>query len=71
LGGTEQSLYIRLPVPPFLMPFLGAFLGGLYILLLPLIAFPVLLWLLGAKAWKGLLAARVHPAGGKGRSLEV
>lgn len=65
LEGTEKSIYIRLPVPPVLMPFLGAFLGGLYIILLPLIAVALLLWLLAVKAWKGFLAAKVRLVEGR------
>jgi hypothetical protein len=38
------------------MPFLGVLLGGLYIVLLPLIATAFLLWLLAVKVWKGILA---------------
>lgn len=56
LEGTEKSVYIRLPIPPVLMPFLGALVGGLYIIFLPFVAVAYLLWLLAAKAWKGLLA---------------
>lgn len=60
LEGTERSVYIRIPVPRVLMPFLGAFMGGLYIVFLPLIAIGYLLWLLAAKVWKGLLAVTVR-----------
>ncbi len=65
LEGTERSLYIRLPIPPALMPFLGPFLGGLYIVLFPLIALLFLLGLLGAKVWKGLVHVKVRLVEGK------
>lgn len=65
LEGTERSIYIRLPIPPALMPFLGAFLGGLYIVLFPLIALLFLFGLLGVKAWKGLVRVKVHLVEGK------
>lgn len=60
LKGTEKSTYVRLPIPPALMPFLGAFLGGFYIIFLPLIAIFYLLGLLAAKAWKAFLAVTVR-----------
>ncbi len=60
LKGTEKSTHIRLPIPPVLMPILAPFLGGLYIVFLPLIAIGYLLWLLAAKVWKGLLAVTVR-----------
>ncbi|MBI3989477.1 MAG: hypothetical protein HY347_07650 [candidate division NC10 bacterium] len=60
LEGMENSIYIRLPVPPVLMPFLGAFLGGLYVIFLPLIAPALLVWLLGVKARKGLMSVKVR-----------
>lgn len=65
LKGMEESVYIRLPVPPILMPFLGVFLGGLYVVLFPLIAPALLLWLLAVKAWKGFLAAKVRLVEGR------
>lgn len=60
LPGPTESTYIRLPIPIVIMPFLGAFLGGLFILLLPLIAIPALLWLLAVKGWRKLLGPRTR-----------
>ncbi|MBI2987745.1 MAG: hypothetical protein HYY45_13355 [Deltaproteobacteria bacterium] len=60
LKGAQESIYIRLPIHPILMPFLGAFLGGLFVVLVPFVAIPILLWLLGTKAWKRLLAIMAH-----------
>lgn len=60
LEGRDGSPFIRIPAPPILMPFLGVLLGGLYIVLLPLIATAFLLWLLAVKVWKALLAATVR-----------
>lgn len=68
LKGTEKSTHIRLPIPPVLMPFLGAFMGALYIIFLPVGAVVYLLWLLAAKAWKGLLAVTVWLVEGRRRA---
>jgi hypothetical protein len=58
LRGSKESSYIRLPVHPVLMPFVGAFFGGLFVVLVPLIAVPSLLWLLTVKLWKKFGAAK-------------
>ncbi|MBI4526661.1 MAG: hypothetical protein HY695_22915 [Deltaproteobacteria bacterium] len=52
LEGAEESTYVRLPIPPLLMAFLIPIAGALYVILLPLIAGALIIWLAGSKAWK-------------------
>lgn len=68
LPGPAKSTYIRLPIPIVIVPFLGAFIGGLFVLLIPIIAIPALLWLLTVKGWKKLLGPRTRLAEGKRES---
>lgn len=60
LPGPAKSSYIRLPIPIVVVPFFGAFLGGLFVLLIPFIAIPALLWLLGVKGWKKLTGPKAR-----------
>ena len=65
LRGPEGSIYIRVAVHPVLMPFLGVLLGGLFVLLVPFVAMPALLWFLTIKAWRKLLSVKTHSAEGR------
>lgn len=65
LRGAGDSTYIRLPVHPALMPFLGPVLGGLYVVLIPLVGIPILLWFLSVRMWKKLAAAMARLVNGR------
>jgi len=65
LQGPKESSYIRLPVHPVLMPFVGALFGGLFVVLAPLIAIPSLLWLLTVKLWKKFAVAKERLLNGR------
>jgi hypothetical protein len=67
LQGTEESTYIRLPIPPLLMALLGPLVGALYVVLFPLIGAFLLTWAAASGIWKiAVVAANGRPLRSKG-----
>lgn len=61
LPGAKDITYIRIPVHPVIMAPVGVFLGGLYVVLIPFVAFPFLFWLLTVRVWKMLFVDKPPP----------
>ena len=57
LEGTEDAAYIRLPIPPFLMPLIVTLLGAICVVLFPLIGLSMIMWTAASKLWTIAVAA--------------
>ncbi len=54
LPGGSDTIYYRVPFP--FIPFLGLFLGGLYVIFLPVIMITMAVYLLGKRILGGVLS---------------